>query len=205
MPLFNTAPISDATAQRFTKIRTFEVTDLKVREDTTDGRTISGLVVPYEIPTLVNDGDGKGNYVEVMRSGVFAKSIQEAGGRILLNELHNERSQPLAMASAFREAPNGLYGDFPLLNTSAGNDALELVRQDIYVGFSVGFAPLRNTKRSDGSVERTEAKLLHVALVPKPAYSEAKVLALREENTTQGPSIADLRAELEELKRFKIA
>jgi hypothetical protein len=62
--------------------------------------------------------------------------------------------------------------------TTAGDEALELLRDGALDSFSVGFAPIRHVKRDKVTV-RTEVALREASLVTFPAYEDALVQAVR--------------------------
>lgn len=149
-------------------------TDLSIRADG-DGRTVSGIVVPFD--TVARVSDGGPSYEERFQRGAFAKTIAERGDRVKLLMQHDSR-EPVGKAVELREDPAGLFGSFRVSNVPAGDHALELVRDGVIDSFSVGFSPVKHTR--DGVVTvRTEVALREASLVTFPAYDTARVTALR--------------------------
>src|SRR5690348_15215144 len=111
--------------------------DICVRADST-GRTITGLVVPFGQVARVSDGGP--SYDEAFQYGAFARSINEHADRVKLLAQHNKTSNPLGRATLLREDTAGLYGEFLVSRTAAGNEVLELVRDGALDSFSVGFS-----------------------------------------------------------------
>jgi hypothetical protein len=149
-----------------------------------DGRTVFGIVVPFNAETRVDDGDGKGPYTEIIRQGAFAKTIRERGDRIKLVLNHDKVNRlPVGVGRQLEEQPSGLYGEFHISDTREGNDALTLVRDGVVDAFSVGFNPIipgpHDPLPRSKIVERTEVRLDHAALVGFPAYDDARVLGIR--------------------------
>jgi hypothetical protein len=111
---------------------------------------------------------------------------------------------PLGRATELREDAAGLWGAFRVSKTTAGDEALELIRDGALDGLSIGFKPIRDGPVVDGLVERLEVALYEVSAVAFPAYAGALVEAVREESTrhlgelgvgttwTPGTSPADL-------------
>lgn len=145
-----------------------------------DGRTIVGRAVPWD-----EVADIGGRFREVFRRGAF--EAQLAGGqlhRVHLFGAHKDRLDgrlPLARTASLTDEPSGLFGEWPVPKTSAGDDALALVRDGVVSGLSVGFRSLNrgSRKTGDGIVERVAAHLDHVTLCTEPAYASAGVLAVR--------------------------
>lgn len=149
--------------------------DLEVRASG-DGRTIAGIVVPFETPARVSDGGPA--YDEMFRMGAFAKTIAERGDRVKLLSQHMAGRNPLGRATMLREDVAGLYGEFKVSKTRDGDDALELVRDGALDSFSVGFAPVKHVKEGK-TVVRTEVALREASLVTFPAYADARISAVR--------------------------
>ncbi len=170
------------------------VADLEVRA-TSDGRTVGGIVVPYERAARVSDGGP--SYNEMFVRGAFTRTLQHRGDKVKFLSQHNSRSNPLGVAigSSWREDAAGLFGEFRVSKTQAGDEALELIRDGALDSFSVGFTPIKHEKK-DGVVVRTEVRLNEVSLVTFPAYEDARVLAVREALATFGED------DTEELRRM---
>lgn len=154
--------------------------DLEVRADST-GRTIHGVIVPFERVARVSDGGP--SYDEMFRFGSFTKTIRERGDRVKLLSQHDARSNPLGRATLLREEPAGLYGEFLVSRTTAGDEALELVRDGALDSFSVGFTPIKHVMERGVKV-RTEVGMRESSLVTFPAYADALVGGVRAEDLT---------------------
>src|SRR5262249_37740817 len=57
----------------------------------------------------------------------------------------------------------------------------ELVRDGVFTGVSAEFVPIKDRRTKDGILQRVKAHLDSVLLTYIPAYSQAQVLAMREE------------------------
>ena len=149
--------------------------DIEVRADS-EGRTIAGIVVPYDTVALVSDGGPA--YKESFARGAFKRTIQHRGDRVKLLYQHNAR-EPIGRAVNLREDAAGLYGEFRVSNVPDGDHALELVRDGVLDSFSVGFTGVKAEKRG-GVTVRTEVALREASLVTFPAYEDARITAVRE-------------------------
>jgi hypothetical protein len=81
-----------------------------------------------------------------------------------------------------QERSDGLYGEWRVMDTRAGDDALAMVREGEITGLSIGFKPNSGggtRKTADGVLERVSGHLDHVALTSEPVYPDAGVLAVR--------------------------
>lgn len=149
--------------------------DIEVRADGT-GRTVHGIIVPFGRVARVSDGGPF--YDEMFERGAFSKTIRERGDRVKLLSQHMTRNNPLGRATLLREEASGLYGEFHVSKTAAGDEALELLRDGALDSFSVGFSAIKHVKRSSVTV-RTEVGLREASLVTFPAYADALVGGIR--------------------------
>lgn len=156
-----------------------------------DGRTISGLVVPFG--EVFEAGQLRERFVK----GSFARTIAERGpSRVKLLQQHDEDSFPIGAATVLREDSGGLYGHFRIATTPRGDEALALIKDGILDGLSVGFIPIAS-RNNGGVTERTEVSLRHVGLVDDPAYNTARVHSIRSASTPSlHPSVAMARLRL---------
>lgn len=166
------------------QVRTYPAELLASRsEGEDDGGSIAGLVVPYETPAEV--GGQESGIWEVIDRGALVRSIEQRGHLIELHPGHGpgiDGGMPVGMATRWEHRAEGLWGEFRLARTTAGNDARELVRSGMVRGLSVSFAPVRSTlEHRDGKViqRQLEAAVHHVALTTKPAYPTAVVAEVR--------------------------
>jgi len=157
---------------------------LQVRADG-DGRTISGVVVPYGETAKV------GGYTESFTSGAFAGTDPAS---IPLLAQHDRERLPIGVGTSFTDTATGFEGAFRVSNTQAGNDVLELIRDGAVSGLSVGFLPIPDGDRWSADrtrVERTRAQLVEVSVVAWPAYDGARIHDLRSAmHTPRTPRLA---------------
>ncbi len=153
--------------------------DLEVRGG--DGRTVVGIAMPFDEPANIVEPSGQ-RFVETFRRGAFARTIRERGDRVKFLAQHNRQAMPLGRATLLREDTQGLYGEFRVSKTTAGDEVLELVRDGALDGLSVGFAPLSNGDRWNATrseVERLEVALREVSAVTFPAFAGAGIAGVR--------------------------
>lgn len=152
--------------------------DLILRLAEEQDRTFEGLIVPWNVPARVmRPIPGWESY----RRGALDRSLEEAKRPIPLLLRHSE-AEPAAVLVAHENRENGHHATFRALDTSAGRDALELIREGLYTGLSIGgyAVPARTTikrgVRGEQLIERGEIRLDHVGLVREPAFADATVL-----------------------------
>jgi hypothetical protein len=152
---------------------------MEVRE-AGDGRTLYGRAVPYHTVADV------GRFSERFLPGCFSRQLAASGtGHIKLYDAHDARLRGLphiGKTEALRDQPDGLYGEWRVFDTPAGNAALTMVKEGEITGLSIGFKPGEgggSRKASDGVIERLSGHLDHVSLTSEPVYADASVLAVR--------------------------
>lgn len=160
-----------------------------------EGRTIDVRIVPYGERITHSDGLGGSargvSYTEEWSPGAFAEQIRNGFGeagrakKISMNYDHQRGLQnEIGHGLALRETSDGLYGSFVFYEDPAGDKALTLVREGMIDGISLEAKAKRGQRTAEGVIKRTAAHLHAVALTRFPAYSGARVLALREEADT---------------------
>jgi hypothetical protein len=155
---------------------------------TGEGRTVEGCVVPYGVPAKVSDA-GAPPYLERFEPGSFRKQLRAAPRIGLRFEHGTGLAERIGRCRELSEESSGLYGSFDVTPGPFGDHALELVRQGVLGGFSVGFSDRFERWRREGDVVVRQSCHLHeVSLCEEPAHAGALVTALR--------SRADLASEL---------
>jgi HK97 family phage prohead protease len=152
------------------------VSPLEVRGD---GRTVTGLVCPYDQVARVNDGWGE--YRECFDRGAFAKVMR---GNPTFVRVHLEHpGQWVGRGECWLDSDQGLGLGMRLDDTEAGRTASFKIKDGQTKGLSIGFVPGRTRTRmhEDGPVEHRETirTIHHVALCPQGAYNDARVTAVR--------------------------
>jgi HK97 family phage prohead protease len=166
---------SESRARRERIVRTFPASLI----EPSDGRTLEALVVPYNVPTVLSDNGGP-RYEETWRYGAFEEQIRAAdGAKVFVNVEHEQGiGGVVGHGIQLREEQNGLHGVFELHESEDGRKALHLVRAGLLTGLSLEALALRSIRRGE-AVERVKARLDAVALTRRPAYRDARVLAVR--------------------------
>lgn len=153
-----------------------------------DGRTVEGVVVPYEQPAEVADDYGPSPvYREVFTETSFARQLQGFAARpglvkrVALNLDHRrELDRQIGWLDAATSTPAGLVARFGLYPT-ANLDLVRSMLAETHSGLSVECALHKSRTRPDGVVERRVVELVGVAATPTPAYVGAGITALRDD------------------------
>lgn len=129
-------------------------------------RTISGLVVPWDIPARVNGAEFPLRFVR-------GSILVDTGARLLA---HHDRSRPLGapVVDGFKDSPSGLRATFKVARTRDGDEALSMAADGILDGLSIG-AELVAVDEHAGEIVVNAALAREVSLVTLPAWALARV------------------------------
>lgn len=175
----------------------FAVATIETRSAATVGgvdfgeRIITVIAVPYEQPTPVP-------YQREVWNEVFSRSafngIETRQKRVPATACFNLRAEDhegarvVGRAQAFFPSRDeGLVTDLKISRTPAGDEVLALAddgAMDVSVGFAVKNRLDQILDRPTRTRRINRAFLDHIAFVAQPAYTGAKVLAMRSENST---------------------
>lgn len=172
-----------------------------------EGRTLSGVALPFDRPTDVQDlvrGRPGPKYKEA-----FAPT---SANRSLSHNMsfpsfvgHDHTTQPIGVVHfSVSDLERALMFDLGLSKTRLSDECLELANDGAMNSVSIGFRPLadqRNRMVGNELVEcyRTEVALRHLALAPTGygQYEEAQVLSIREEGVDPGGLMQAVDASLD--------
>src|SRR5215216_6432803 len=153
--------------------------ELHLRDNSGDGRTLVGPLLPWSIPARVVD---QGRLItEVFERGALAGADP---ARVPLTATHPRDNQqlPIGVTVELEERADAAWGAWRVSKTALGDEVLELARDGVPLGLSVGFMEVPGGSRWSADrqrVTRTRAELDHVAVVRVPAYEGAGVVGVR--------------------------
>jgi HK97 family phage prohead protease len=149
---------------------------IQLRAADSDGRTLTGIAVPYSQPTdLVAGGP------EVFDPGAMTRTAQHwaaASKRLKVLRGH-DMAAPCGHVTALDDTPDGLTVEIRLADTQHGRQVVEEVAEGTLDALSVGFRAIRH-RVIDGVRHILEAQLLELSLVAVPAYPGAVLTGVRE-------------------------
>jgi uncharacterized protein len=163
-----------------------------------DGRTLEGPLLPWGVEARVLD---RGRLVtETFERGALAGNDPT---RVPLNATHTRDNQtlPIGVTVELEERADAAWGAWRVSKTALGDEVLELARDGVPLGLSVGFLEVPGGSRWSPDrkrVVRTRAALDHVAVVRVAAYQGAAVAGVR---AADGPAPAAPLAAL--ARRFR--
>ncbi len=151
--------------------------DLEVvrAKDGGDGRTVSGILVPYGKPQFIHE-----SLTEVFPQGAFRHQLAAMHRVHYAYEHVSQGGVPVGRIHEAREDAKGLFASMRVSATVRGDELLTLIEDGVYSELSIGFRARRNRTLADGTIERAKADLTEIASVLHGAYGQgAKVLAVR--------------------------
>nr|DAO31397.1 MAG TPA: head maturation protease [Caudoviricetes sp.] len=176
-------------------MKNMEWREYKIALASDDSRTLEGLAVPYERETKLDTG-----YYETIAADAYKP---DGGvGQIKLLWRHDE----VIGAGTATSSPDGVHIQARISQTSAGDDAYQLLKDGVVDSLSIGFIPLEYEETWDDGNLHVRQKLIdlkEVSLVPWPAYDDAKVTKVREHNQREEVSAMDNDTIENELARLR--
>jgi HK97 family phage prohead protease len=144
-----------------------------------DGRTLVGPVLPWGVEAKVVD---RGRLVtETFQRGALTGTDPS---RVPLTATHPQDAGelPIGVTVELRDEADALHGAWHVSKTMVGDEVLELARDGVPLGLSIGFVEVPGGSRWSADrqrVVRTRAELDHVAVVRQPAYVGAGIAEVR--------------------------
>lgn len=156
-----------------TEYRTF-TPELEVRaaKDGGDGRTIVGIAVPYGRAQRISS-----QLTEQFAAGAFDHQLRAAPRVPFAREHMSLGGTLIGKTVMLRNDAAGLYGEWRVSKTPAGEETLELVKDGALSDLSIGFRERQNRRLNDGTIERVSADLREVSVVMEGAYGANAVVA----------------------------
>lgn len=143
--------------------------DLEIRSAAQggDGRTIVGIAVPYDRPQRIDR-----TLVEAFARGAFNHQMKAVHRVSFAREHMSLGGTLIGRTLMARDDAAGLYGEWRVSNTPAGDETIELVKDGALPHLSIGFREDKNRRLPDGTVVRTRAHLTEVAVTRQGAYGD---------------------------------
>jgi HK97 family phage prohead protease len=164
-------------------------------------RLIDLIVMPYGVEAMVPH-DGR-MVREICERGAFER-ISAERRRFSVNRGHNLDALVGKAISFDPDAEDGLRATVRISPTLLGDETLQLAADGL-LDASAGFIPKQDSWHEGLSLRRIlKAWLHHIALVPDPAYADARVLAVRANDPAPGPAAAGSTPLLDEVRSWKL-
>jgi len=157
-----------------------------------DGRTLVGPLLPWGVEAQVVD---RGRLVtETFQRGALA-GTNPAAVPLTATHPRDAGTLPIGRTLTIEERTEAAWGEWHVSKTAIGDEVLELARDGVPLGLSIGFAEVPGGSRWNAErtrVTRTRAALDHVAVVRVPAYAGAGVVGVREQGGRLTPVLLTL-------------
>lgn len=159
-----------------------ETSDLVVRD--AEKREIEARIVPWN--TVIQTSAGR----EMFARGAFSDTV---AGNVVLRMSHQD--PPAGRGLRLEDREDGAYMTFRVSKTQKGDEILTLASDGVTRGVSVGFETVPGgTEYRDVEGGRTavytRAALREVSTTWMPAYTQAQVIAIREEESPMAENAA---------------
>jgi HK97 family phage prohead protease len=137
--------------------------------------------------------------VEQFARGAFNHQLRDPGRVKFAREHVRLGGSLIGAGSMLRDDAAGLYGEFRVSRTPAGDETLELVKDGALDQMSAMFYERQNRRLAGGVTERVKAHLAEAAMVFEGAYGDlAKAAGVRSAQVPAAALDLDLRAQVEE-------
>lgn len=143
-----------------------EIREFEVRAD--DEGVVRGIAVPY------GDTINVSGYKERFERGAI-DSIENV-------KLFYGHSEPIGKVLRGEDTDEGFLIEAKISDTARGNEIRTLLKDGVLNKFSVGFEAIAD-RQEEGVVVREKVRLREVSVVAFPAYDNASVLSVREDDT----------------------
>lgn len=149
-----------------------ETRTVELRADVAEG-VVEGIAVPWGTEARIGSA-----YVEKVARG----ACEMAEGEPKLFWAHRD---VIGRVVQTEDRDEGLWIRAQISDTSTGRDVLALLRDGAVDRFSIGFVPVEHSEDRDEdgtlTITRTKIRLREVSAVPFPAYEQATVSQVREQ------------------------
>lgn len=174
-----------------------------------DGRTLEGMIVPYEQVATILEPDVKSHklikYQEQFLRGSLAAMAQGFKARGLLDlpllmDHVETLDHRIGYATGLQDRDDGAWASFRIYEDSNLVKIQSMLRES-HTGLSISFKDTRQPKLINGVVSRVQVFVGHVAATPTPTYVGAGITAMRSQEDLQEaprPTLEAVRAWLDQ-------
>jgi HK97 family phage prohead protease len=142
-------------------------TSARVFEVDTSGRTIGGLLVPWDVVAT--------SWGQKYRFPKDSIEIPADFSRVKL-WIQHDANRAVGFATSLESKDDGLWGAFKIARGAAGDEALAMAEDKVWDGFSVGIADGGQwSDAEDDVLDAVSVPLMETSLTPAPAFDDARV------------------------------
>jgi HK97 family phage prohead protease len=150
-----------------------------------DGRVLVGPLMPWGVEAVVLDRGRE--VVETFERGALS-DVDPGSVPLTARHPRDPEQLPIGLTVELEDRADAQWGAWRVSRVPLGDEVLELARDGVRLGLSIGFLETPGGSRwlSRSRVVRTRAQLDHVAVVRVPAYQGAGVVGVRAGGGEQG-------------------
>ena len=154
---------------------------IRADEGASDGRSLILRLLRWGEVALTADSG---------RESFARGAFDEVDPGAVLIEAGGHDGPVVGKGTELEQSGDGAYLKARISDTSAGNDLLTLVRDQVVDRASISFRPIESQEAPDGSIQRVKAALSRVAILPAGAYPSAEVVAIRAATEQEQPTMS---------------
>jgi HK97 family phage prohead protease len=134
--------------------------------------TFSGYASVFGVEDLSHD---------IVEAGAFLASLQRRGANGVKMLYQHDPAEPIGRWTEIRETKKGLFVTGKLsLSLSRGREVLDMMREGIVDGLSIGFRTVKGrTDRKSGIRRLSELDLWEISVVTFPMQPDARITAVK--------------------------
>lgn len=161
-----------------------------------DGRTLDGMIVPYNQPTVIIEPDPDTNQIVKYREQFLSDSLMgmaqgfKARGLLdvpLMMEHGIGLQNRIGYATSLESKDDGAWASFRIYD-DANIVKIQSMLRESHKGLSIAFKDTRQPRMINGVVSRVQVFVGHVAATPTPAYPTAGITGMRsQDEPLEGP------------------
>lgn len=164
---------------------------MEVKADSTK-RTFTGYASKFGNVDLHND---------IIEKGAFSKTIQERMPKKMIKVLW-QHMEPIGIPTKLEETDEGLYVEGKLSKTRLADEAIELMKDNVVDGMSIGYDIIKDDEDEKGIRHLKELKLYEVSIVTWGANPEAMITNVKHLNALNSIFKDENIRSLEEIKNL---
>jgi len=170
---------------------TFETTGSQVFEVNTESRTITGLVVPFDVI-----GENSNGQFAFTKDADYSWPADVSRVKLLLQ---HDFTKAVGHALSLEKTDTGIVGKFKVKRGADGDEALQGAEDKVNDGLSMGLSKRAKFTPKDGVQYGTTVPISEVSLTPLPAFDDSRVMSVAASAVPTGkePDMGEQNPEVE--------
>lgn len=170
---------------------TFETTGSQVFEVNTESRTITGLVVPFDVV-----GENSNGQFAFTKDAEYSWPADVSRVKLLMQ---HDFTKAVGHALSLEKTDSGIVGKFKVKRGADGDEALQGAEDKVNDGLSMGLSKRAKFTPKDGVQYGTTVPISEVSLTPLPAFDDSRVMSVAASAVPTGkePDMGEQNPEVE--------